>query len=410
MSLTAPADQATLAAAVADSLVVASDPEAREASIFYWMRGRPYVTAVADAVERVEDPIIRELAAALMAVPSEPVTYRRLRAHLEVITSPEKATAMEVLFDLAWRAECNSRIGYHLGPHYGESGMAVGVKDLRALPPRPENSNVSNSEVLVVVPFRERASEPWRLRNLLACLLALRDQSAPRDSYQVLVVETDDEPRWQQIIRRYADHYLFARKRGAFNKSWAVNLGVVNAPGRPEVICILDADVLPDRDFIARNAARFQRPGSMSHLTYRDMWCLDKLCTSWAIDQRVRQRAPDVAVENLRVFVLRRPPGCCVWVRASAYRAIGGMDERFEAWGGEDNDFAHRLDTHSALDSYDDVLLHMYHPPSAALRENGELLNADIRPHSWQPDAEIGDIGRFADEPASPSACCKSSR
>src|SRR5690606_9056344 len=103
-------------------------------------------------------------------------------------------------------------------------------------------------------------------RNLLACLQALRDQSFPRSGYLVTVVESDDRPRWREVITAYADHYLFAPKPGAFNKSWAVNAGVVHSPGKPQVICILDADVLSDREFIARNVARFQRPGTAGHL------------------------------------------------------------------------------------------------------------------------------------------------
>src|SRR5207253_431332 len=123
----------------------------------------------------------------------------------------------------------------------------------------------------VVVPFRDRTGHRARLRNLLACLLALRDQSAPRESYRVLVVEADTEPRCQQVIEPYVDHYLWVQKDGLFNKSWAINVGVVNAPIEAEVLCILDADVLVDGDFITRNARRFNRPGVMGHLSYRDM-------------------------------------------------------------------------------------------------------------------------------------------
>jgi hypothetical protein len=79
------------------------------------------------------------------------------------------------------------------------------------------------------------------------------------------------------------------------------------------------------------------------------------------------------------------------------------MDERFEGWGGEDNDFADRMRIHAAFDSYDDVLLHMYHPPSSALREDGEIVNAHIPPLSWPADAEIGNRNRFrAPDAASP--------
>jgi len=133
----------------------------------------------------------------------------------------------------------------------------------------------------------------------------------------------------------------------------------------------------------------------MGHLSYRDMWCLDETSTSWAISERLRRRRAEADADHLRAFVLRRPPGCCVWVRRTAFHRIGGMDERFEGWGGEDNDFAYRMDINSAFDSYGDALLHMNHPSSSVLREDGELINAHIPALSWRPNAPIGDMHRF---------------
>ena len=388
MSSLAPSRPATLAAAVVDTLVIASDPKARQASIFYWERGRAHTLAVLDAIDRVDDRRTRELAARLTADSADPAVYHELKARLAESRPSE-------LFELAWLAECNSRLGFHLGPDYRAAGHAVSAEALRELPPRPGLSDDVDAPVLVVVPFRDHGVDGHRLRNLLACLISLRDQSASRETYRVVVVETDETPRRRDVIAPYADHYLFAPNPGLFNKSWAVNVGVVHAPGAPEVICVLDADVLVDREFVARNAARFRRPGTMGHLSYRDMWCLDEPSTAWAIEQRLGRHAPEVDVDHLRAFVLRRPPGCCVWARSSAYHRIGGMDERFEGWGGEDNDFAYRMDTNSAFDSHDDLLLHMHHPSSAVLRADGELINAHIPALSWPADAEIGDIGRF---------------
>jgi MFS family permease len=397
VSLIQPSDPSTLATAVVDSLVVAADGQAREASIFYWDRGLPYTGAVVEAVRALAATDVRDLAERLMADTTNPARYGELhRALVELAKAPD-ATAEE-LFRRAWLAESNCRLGIHLGPRYDGGGSAgpVSVDDLRSMPGSTAMTDPADVEVLVVIPFRDRSADRSRLRNLLACLLSLRDQSAPRSRYQVVVVETDTEPRWRDVITPYADHYLFAEKDGLFNKAWTVNVGVVNAPGSAEVVCVLDADVLVDRDFIARNAARFNRPGTMGHLSYRDMWCLDETSTAWAIDQRLRHRTAGIDTDGLRAFVLRRPPGCCVWVRTTAFHRIGGMDERFEGWGGEDNDFAYRMDTNSAFDSYGDLLLHMNHPSSAVLRDDGELINAHIPMLTWRADAEIGDINRFA--------------
>ena len=389
------ADHPTLARAVADTLVVAADPAARAASVVYWTDGRPWTTAVADAVRAYGDEQIRSLAGQLLAAPSDPRRHAALVAALAARdpAPPELAP----ILDLAWAAECHSRIGYHLGPRYTAQAPTRSVADLRswppavgALPPSPD------AEILVVIPFRDRHPGHGRLRNLLACLQALRDQSYPREGYRVTVVESDAEPRWRESISQYADHYLFAAHAGEFNKSWAVNAGAMHSPGRAEVICILDADVLADRDFIARNAARFRSPGTGGHLTYRNMLCLDPAASDWAIGERIFHRAAQLDPAGLRGFVLRRPPGCCVWVRATAFRHIGGMDERYQGWGGEDYDFAHRLDLAAPLDSYDDWLLHLHHAPSSRLTPDGQQLNAHIPSLSWRPTEPIGQLGRFA--------------
>jgi hypothetical protein len=388
------ADHTALARAVADNLVVAADPAARAASVVYWTDGRPWTTAVAHAVEASGDERIRSLGGQLLAHPADP---RRHAALVAVLLSLDPAgPALAPILDLAWAAECHSRIGYHLGPAYTAQAPLRSVADLRGRPAGVALPPSRDAEVLVVIPFRERHPAHGRLRNLLACLQALREQSYPRDGYRVTVVETDAEPRSREVISRYADHYLFAAHDGDFNKSWAVNAGVVHSPGHAEVLCILDADVLADRDFITRNAARFRRPGTGGHLTYRNMLCLDPAASAWAIDERLFQGAAQPDPAGLRGFLLRRPPGCCVWVRAATFRGIGGMDERYQGWGGEDYDFAHRLDLAAPLDSYDDWLLHLHHAPSSRLTPDGQQVNAHIPSLSWRPAEPIGQLGRFA--------------
>ncbi|HEX6527947.1 MAG TPA: galactosyltransferase-related protein [Streptosporangiaceae bacterium] len=389
MSIVRPVERDVLATAAADSIVVGSDARARSSSAYFWDRGRPWTSAVIKAVTQCEDPVVRSLGLDLTEEPADPAHYFALRSAL---VSADAAAVAEIC-ELAWQAECNSRLGYQLGPRYDPGEPTVHMDELRDVPPGTPLSSPGEAEVLIVIPFQDRGAEQHRLRNLLACLLALRDQSSPRERYQVTVVETDGEARWSDVIRPRADHYLFAAKPGPFNKSWTVNVGVTHTPGRPEVICILDADVLVDRQFVERNAARFRRPGTGGHLTYRNMLSLDEPATSHAIRERVSQRKPQPDPDHFRGFMLRRPPGCCVWVRSAAFERIGGMDERYEGWGGEDYDFLHRLDLDTPLDNHDDWLLHMHHPPSAFIREDGGLV--DIPPLSWRPTEPIGRMDRF---------------
>jgi hypothetical protein len=83
----------------------------------------------------------------------------------------------------------------------------------------------ADGSVQIVIPFGDDAAG-GRVRNLLACLRALGDQSVPRHDYTVTVVEASAAPLWQPLIEPVTDVYLLARKPGAFNKSWAVNVGV----------------------------------------------------------------------------------------------------------------------------------------------------------------------------------------
>lgn len=388
---------ATLARAVADTLVIASDTQAEHASIFYWAHGRRYALAVVEAMRNLPDMSVRKIAERLIHNPADADIYFDLIGQLAELYRSPSSMKLDTLSTAAWTAECNSRLGLHVGTHVKAAGICdVQAQGLQALPiglPAPEGVG---AQMLVVIPFRDRTANGSRLRNLLACLLSLRDQTATRENYRVLVVESDATPRWRDVLTPYTDRYLFAPNGGPFNKSWAVNTGVMDDGGAAECMCILDADVLVDRDFVTRNRARFERPGVMGYLPYRDMWNLDEDSTCRAIKQRLHCGTSEPNPEHLRAFVLRRPPGACVWLRLSAFHTVGGMDERFEGWGGEDNDFVYRLDTYSAFDSYNDPLLHMYHEPSAALRADGEVLNADIPRLSWKPGNVIGDIHRFA--------------
>jgi N-terminal domain of galactosyltransferase len=388
MSPLRPAERAVLSAAICDSLVIAADQTIHISSPHYWECGRSRIEEVVDAALKCSDLEIRSLAEDLIADPVDPAKYGALQSALS-----ERGTdsSIAALYDLGWDAASHSRIGYHLGSAYTRGMNEITIEELERLPvPRPR---ASDPQILIVIPFQDRSEGRNRLRNLLACLLALQDQSVPRTEYGITVVESDFIRRWKDVIEPRVDHYIHAFNPRIFNKSWTVNAGVVNTPGSPEIVCILDADALVDRYFIERNAARFMKAGACGHLTYRDMLSLDSIATSIAIHERLWQRAGEANPQRLRGFLERRAPGCCVWVRSDEFYKVGGMDERYEGWGGEDYDFTHRFDLIASFDRYDDTLLHMYHPPSSSGKEDGGLKK--IPPLSWEPVEAIGRLDRF---------------
>jgi len=385
-------DRHVLAAAVVDSLVIASDPDAEVSNRSYWKRGQPWIDAVVASVARSPDETIRALGARLQGDPRDAVRYFELRS---VLVERAEQSATKAIFEVAWEAACQSRLGFHLGLRYQRTTVPIRIDDVSALPPGPRGSADEQLDVLVIVPFQGREAGEARVRNLVACLLALRDQSFPRERYAVTLVESDEVARVRQVAAPFADHYAFAFKEGIFNKSWTANVGAVHSPRNAPLLCFLDADMLVDRDYIARNAARFHRPGTGAHVTYRDVLCLDPPSSSAAIRQRIHGRAPAADTSTLRGFLGRRTRGGSFWVRRPIFERIGGFDERYQGWGGEDNDFFFRVDLATPLDSYDDTLLHMYHPPGPIPRHDGKKVNARIPWLTWQPEEPIGRLERF---------------
>ncbi|MFE9422558.1 glycosyltransferase [Kitasatospora sp. NPDC006697] len=372
----AAAADAALAARLAAYVVLAHDPAVPQIAADYWeLSEKSYREAdrlvaelVAGAGPAAQDAY-RELVAAPTEAARQFALRHRLLAALE--SAPQRVPALREAV-----AEADGRIwiDYHLGDAVEEAAAA----------PAPE--------VQVVIPFRDR-EHGLRTRNLLACLRALADQEGGA-AVHVTVVEGDAVPRSRELLDSLVDEYLFAHKDGLFNKSWAVNVGVAATARPAPVVCVLDADILVDRRFVERNLRRLREGGHGAHLPFRWSLSLDEPSTRRAIARRTRAGAAEVPGSLLRGLLLREPPGGCVWVRSEVFHAVGGFDERYEGWGGEDDDVVARLDRAAGVARFEDELLHLNHPRPAMTRD-GVPFNAHLEPLSWTAEQGYGDPARF---------------
>ena len=89
---------ATLARAVANTLVIASDPQAEHASIFYWAHGRRYALAVVEAMRHLEDMPVCKVAERLMQNPADPDIYFDLIGQLVELHRTPSSTRLDALF------------------------------------------------------------------------------------------------------------------------------------------------------------------------------------------------------------------------------------------------------------------------------------------------------------------------
>jgi hypothetical protein len=373
-----------LAARLTEYVVLANDPAVPLAAADFWRYSSPHYQAVTGIVERlVQDDA--EATGAYRALAGDTATGR----HEEPLTRALSAALARRPAEIAATSQAVDRadegvyVRYHRGGSFDPSAAPLSVADAAALPGlrrRPQQR--PDSEVLVVIPLRDTTGG-GRFRNFLACVAALRDQGAAGERMTVAAVELDVEPRWRHLAEPVVDHYVFAVHDGGFNRSWAANIGVRHAAPEASYICVLDADILTDSRFIERNLARMRDGGHGAHLPFELLTTMDQPSSDRAIRHRCEQGHPDVPAEQVRALQLRDVPGACVWVRRDFYERLGGHDERFEGWGGEDDDLLARMEANGRVTRFPDQTLHMYHPRPSMVRPDGRPYNAHIPPLSW---------------------------
>ncbi|MEJ3744408.1 galactosyltransferase-related protein [Actinomycetes bacterium KLBMP 9797] len=379
-----------VAGRLADYAVLLNDPAAPAASATFWEDGAAAYGSIRAEWERLasRDGPVADCYRRIARDARNVRRYRELQARLTTLFDREPAMAYRA--GRAIRAADQAiYIDHFLGAEVAASSHATPVTaaaltdHLSMSAAGGTRTHHPNARVQVVIPFRDRTGDS-RLRNLLACVAALRDQAPGAGQFFVTVVEADDRPRWRDVIEPFVQQYLFLRQPNMFNKSRTVNTGVLNSPVPTELLCVLDADVLVDRHFVARNAARFSEPGAVGHLPYRRMSCLDAPSTHAAIRERCFRAAPDIRREAIRAYLLREPPGACFWLTGAAFHLLGGFDERFEGWGGEDNDVVDRATLLDGFRRFDDELWHLDHP-RPVMRVDGRPLNDNRDWPRWTP-------------------------
>jgi hypothetical protein len=196
-----------------------------------------------------------------------------------------------------------------------------------------------------------------RVANLLCVLRTIAAQESAR--VECIVVEQSDAasiggrlPSWVRYV-----HAPSKSRDAAYCRSQAFNAGVRHAGAR--VIVLHDNDLLLPASYAAsvlhRVAQGFDVVNLKRFLFYLSRRHTERLHGS---AQRIWDVRPDTVLQNAL-------GGGSIAITADAYRAIGGFDEAFVGWGGEDNEFWERAQTRRVYPFGELPLVHLWHAPQA---------------------------------------------
>lgn len=208
-------------------------------------------------------------------------------------------------------------------------------------------------------------------RALLATVL--RSIAAQRDiAFECIVVEQDTAPT---LTSRLPDWVRYTHTPASadlpYCRSWAFNVGAALARG--ELLILHDNDLLAPQHYAARAAALRAEGYEVINLK-RFIFYLARATAEFPSGALDGRKLPvEAVIENAT-------GGGSVAISRSAFEAIGGMDEDFVGWGGEDVEFWDRCRTRRVWEYGELPFIHLWHPPQAGKRAVRGLgaLTADL--------------------------------
>jgi hypothetical protein len=193
-----------------------------------------------------------------------------------------------------------------------------------------------------------------RLPHLLSTLASIAAQREV--AIECLVVEQAVHPMLQDRLPSWVRHVHTPPPAAdmEYCRSWAFNVGVRHARGR--ILVLHDNDLLVPQDYGASLLSHFREGYEMVNLK-RFVFYLAATHTAEVLESRAKLAdfAPEAIMQNAEC-------GGSIAVLREAYERIGGMDESFVGWGGEDNEFCERARTLRVWPYAYLPFVHLWHP------------------------------------------------
>jgi hypothetical protein len=194
------------------------------------------------------------------------------------------------------------------------------------------DKHICDSNPRVSVLIGHRGME--RLPLLLTTIKSIASQIDV--NLECIVIEQDSMPRVKEHLPDWV-RYTFLRTHtdlSCYNRSAGFNLGAANASG--EILILHDNDMLVSKTY-CRDIVRLVDKGFEALNTKRYVFYLKH-----DHSQRILNSIHEIASESPEYIIQNLEAGGSMAITKRAYMQIGGMDEEFIGWGGEDVEFWNR--------------------------------------------------------------------
>lgn len=194
--------------------------------------------------------------------------------------------------------------------------------------------------------------------------LTLNSIAAQREASVEAVVVEQARVHSEVALPPWVRHVVTPTAEEApYNRAWAFNVGARTATG--SVIVLHDGDLLAPADYASRILAHVRAGSEVIELKRFIFYLSEPDTEALHHSRQLSELTPTRIMQNAL-------GGGSLAITAAAYARLGGMDEGFSGWGGEDSEFWERC---SLLPRWDYTYLpfvHLWHPdqPQKDRRDN----------------------------------------
>lgn len=182
--------------------------------------------------------------------------------------------------------------------------------------------------------------------------------------YEIIIIEADEFPSvW--IAKEIADtniKYAYLPCKGVFHKTKALNIGLSLASG--EFVAPFDVDLIPLAHTLPQQLKIAQLSSHLLVTGYRVMLNSDAISFDAVSSSKIAPEDQPTAL--WKQLIHRERFGVVPFFQRDRLLEIGGWDEKFVGWGGEDQDIIERYlqDGRFLSRCPELVYLHLPHPPN----------------------------------------------